>query len=145
MVSKNKFFYGYWIVLSGLVILTLNAGFGFFGFSVFNKPIADDFGWSRGEVTVAFSIFIITAAILSPIVGWLTDKRGPRQVLFLGTIVLSLALFLTPSFRDLEKHNHPHGYNRLYTILLLRSIESKRCHFLHNMMILQLGNLPQGG
>ena len=94
MIIRNKFFYGYWIVLAGMVILTLNAGFAFFGFSVFNKPIADEFGWSRGEVTVAFSIFIITAAILSPIVGWLTDKRGPRQVLFLGTIVLPLALFL---------------------------------------------------
>ena len=94
MIIRNKFFYGYWIVLAGMVTLTLNGGFSFFGFSVFNKPIADEFGWSRGEVTVAFSIFIITAAILSPIVGWLTDKRGPRQVLLLGTIALSLALFL---------------------------------------------------
>ena len=94
MIIQNRFSYGYWIVLAGLVTLTLTAGFAFFGFSVFNKPIADEFGWSRGEVTAAFSIFIITAAILSPIVGWLTDKRGPRQVLFLGTIALSLALFL---------------------------------------------------
>lgn len=94
MIIKNKPFYGYWIVLAGLVTLALTAGFAFFGFSVFNKPIADEFGWSRGEVTAAFFVFIITAAILSPIVGRLTDKHGPRQVLFLGTIVMSLALFL---------------------------------------------------
>ena len=94
MIVKSRFFYGYWIVLAGLIILTLTSGFAFFGFSIFNKPIADEFGWSRGEVTAAFSLFTIIAAVLSPVVGRLTDKRGPHQVLFLGTIVIALALFL---------------------------------------------------
>jgi len=94
MTIKNKFFYGYWIVLAGFVTMTLGSGLGFYGFSVLNKPIGDDFGWSRGVVTAAFSIFIIATAAASPIVGRLTDKRGPRQILFLGTIVMSLALVL---------------------------------------------------
>ena len=94
MIIQKKFFYGYWIVLAGLITLTLTSGFAFFGFSVFNKTIADEFGWSRGEVTAAFSVFMLTVAILSPIVGRLTDRHGPRHVLFLGTTVMSLTLFL---------------------------------------------------
>lgn len=94
MIIRNRFFYGYWIVLVGFVTLTLTSGLIFYGFSVMNNPIADEFGWSRGEVTVAFFAFLMTAAIFSPLVGRLTDKRGPRQVLFLGTLVVSLSLVL---------------------------------------------------
>ena len=78
----------------GFVILTISTGLTFYGFTVLNKPIADDFGWSRGEVTAAFSAFMIAMAIASPIAGRLTDRRGPRQVLLLGTIITSLALVL---------------------------------------------------
>ena len=94
MTIKNRFFYGYWIVLAGFAIMTLSSGLAFYGFSVLNKPIADDLGWSRGEVTAAFFAFMLAMAIVSPIVGQLTDRRGPRQVLFLGIIVMSLALIL---------------------------------------------------
>lgn len=76
------------------LITALNAGLGFYGFSVLNKPIADEFGWSRGEVTAAFFVFLMVVAAGSPIVGRLVDKRGARQLLFFGTIAMSLALFL---------------------------------------------------
>lgn len=94
MTIKNRFFYGYWIVLAGFVTLTLNCGLSFYGFSVLNKPVADQFGWSRGEITLAFFVFMMAMAIFSPIVGRLTDKRGPRQILFLGIIIMTLALVL---------------------------------------------------
>lgn len=94
MTIKNRFFYGYWIVLAGFATLTLSCGLSFYGFTVLNKPIADEFGWSRGEVTAAFFVFMLAMAIVSPIVGQLTDKRGPRQVLLLGTIVMLLGLVL---------------------------------------------------
>jgi len=91
---KNRFFYGYWIVLAGFATLTVSTGLAFYGFSVLNKPIADEFGWSRGEVTAAFFAFMMAMAIVSPLVGQLTDKRGPRQILILGAIVMPLALVL---------------------------------------------------
>jgi MFS family permease len=90
----KRFFYGYWIVLAGFVTLTLSSGLTYYGFSVMNTPVADEFGWSRGEVTLGFMCYGIAMAVISPIVGRLTDKRGPRQVLIIGTIVLSLSLIL---------------------------------------------------
>jgi MFS family permease len=89
-----NFFYGYWIVLVGFISTTLSSGLGFYGFSVLNTSVAGEFGWSRGAVTVAFSVFIISAAAGSPIAGRLTDKHGPRKVLFLGTILMSIGLLL---------------------------------------------------
>ena len=90
----TRFFYGYWIVLAGFVTLTVSSGLTYYGFSVMNAPVADDFGWSRGEVTLGFTCLAVAMAVISPFVGRLTDNRGPRQVLIIGTIVLSLSLIL---------------------------------------------------
>lgn len=90
----TRFFYGYWIVLAGFVTLTLSSGLTYYGFSVMNTPVADKFGWSRGEVTLGFTCLAVAMAVISPFVGRLTDNRGPRQVLIIGTIVLSLSLIL---------------------------------------------------
>ena len=92
--SKNTFFYGYWIIVAGFVASTLMSGFSFYGFSVLNKPIGDEFNWSRSGVTAAFFIYSITFAVVSPLVGRITDRRGPRQVLFVGVLTMSLALIL---------------------------------------------------
>jgi MFS family permease len=86
----TRFFYGYWIVLAGFVTLTLSSGLTYYGFSVMNTPVADKFDWSRGEVTLGFTCLAVAMAVISPFVGRLTDNRGPRQVLIIGTIVLSL-------------------------------------------------------
>jgi len=92
--SNNTFFYGYWIVLAGFIASTFMSGFSFYGFSVLNKPIGDEFGWSRSGVTVAYFFYSITFAVVSPLVGRITDRRGPRQVLFVGVLTMSLALIL---------------------------------------------------
>ena len=89
---KNRFFYGYWVVLAGFVTCALNAGLGFYAFSVLNKTIGDDFDWSRSQVTAAFLIYSITLALASFSAGRLTDKRGPRQVL------------LAPMARNISSH-----------------------------------------
>ncbi len=94
MIIKNKFFYGYWIVLAGFATMALYSGLIFYGFSVLNKPIGDEFGWGRGVVVAAFAIFMFAAAAVSPLVGRLGDRRGPRQVFLFGTIVTLLALVL---------------------------------------------------
>lgn len=90
----TRFFYGYWIVLAGFVTLTLSSGLTYYGFSVMNTSVANEFGWSRGAVTLGFTCFAVAMAVTSPLVGRLTDNRGPRQVLIIGTIVLALSLVL---------------------------------------------------
>jgi MFS family permease len=90
----RKFFYGYWIVAAGFVTLTVANGLAWYGFSVMNAPVADEFGWSRSEVALGFTFLAVAMAVISPFVGRLTDNRGPRQVLIIGTVVLSLSLLL---------------------------------------------------
>jgi MFS family permease len=90
----TKFFYGYWIVAAGFVTLTVSNGLAWYGFSVMNAPVADEFGWSRSQVALGFTFLAVAMAVISPFVGRFTDNRGPRQVLIIGTVVLSLSLLL---------------------------------------------------
>ncbi|MFW6102358.1 MAG: MFS transporter [Chloroflexota bacterium] len=90
----RKFFYGYWIVAAGFVTLTVSNGLAWYGFSVMNTPVAGELGWSRSQVSLGFTFLAVAMAVISPFVGRLTDNRGPRQVLIIGTVVLSLSLLL---------------------------------------------------
>ena len=92
--NKQGVFYGYWIVLAGFITCALYSGFGFYAFSALNKTIGDDFGWTRSEVTVAFLTYSIAIAVASVGAGRLIDRRGPRQVLLIGAVIMALTLLL---------------------------------------------------
>src|SRR5262245_49761528 len=84
-----------WIVL-GAVWVTLAVTFGlFFSFPVFLVPLFEEFGWSRGATAAAFSISSIVQGLLSPVVGVLVDRVGPRRVILSGTAVLGGSCLLS--------------------------------------------------
>lgn len=92
--QKRKIFYGWWIVLASTVICTFGFGIGLYSFGVFFKPMMGEFGWSRALTAAAFSMRRIEGGIVSPIVGWATDKYGPRPVIFVGGVLLGLGFLL---------------------------------------------------
>lgn len=60
--------------------------FNVLGFLI--EPLNTEFGWSRTQVSLGITVFGITAALLAPVFGWLSDRFGVRKV---G--ILSLAAF----------------------------------------------------
>ncbi len=93
-VIKGKIFYGYWVVLAGTLIATLNSGTFVFGFGAFFKPIIEEFGWSRTEMSGAFSITQLEGGIIGPVHGWLVDKFGTRKILVIGVPMFGIGFFL---------------------------------------------------
>src|SRR5437899_479109 len=69
-------------------------------FSLLFPPILDEFGWERGVTAGAFSFGFLVSAALSPFVGRLMDRRGPRVVIELGVGVMALGLLLAPLVRQ---------------------------------------------
>ena len=53
-------------------------------FSLLFPPILDEFGWDRGIAAGAFSFGFFVSALLSPFVGRLMDRKGPRVVIETG-------------------------------------------------------------
>ncbi len=77
-----------WVVLA-VAFLVMASGFALRNsFSVFYPAIVEDFGWSRGNTAIMFSLSILVYGLLSPVVGGLVDRFKPQFVLALGIAVL---------------------------------------------------------
>ena len=64
------------------------------------KPLQDEFGWNRGQISAGITVFGITASLMAPVIGWLADKYGVRRVALwslVGFIVSFAALYFIPA------------------------------------------------
>src|SRR5438876_7295122 len=83
-----------WVVV-GTVWVTLAIASGlYFSFPVFFVALLDEFGWSRGATAAAFSISSVVQGLLSPVVGILVDRLGPRRIMLGGAGLLGAACVL---------------------------------------------------
>ena len=93
LARRLPFFYG-WVVV-GVVFVTMaicvNARTAF---SLLFPPILDEFGWERGVTAGAFSFGFMVSAVLSPLLGRLMDRRGPRFVMEVGVAATAAGLLL---------------------------------------------------
>ncbi|MSQ15364.1 MAG: MFS transporter [Dehalococcoidia bacterium] len=63
--------------------------------AVFMKPMSDDMGWSRSQISLSISIGSIIGAVLAPISGQILDRYGPRVTMSIGQFLYSGSLFST--------------------------------------------------
>jgi MFS family permease len=86
-------YYG-WIIVA-VVFVTMGVGVNArTAFSLLFPPILAEFGWERGVTAGAFSFGFLVSAALSPSLGRLMDRRGPRVVIELGVILIGAGLLL---------------------------------------------------
>ena len=46
--------------------------------SIFNKPLMATYGFSASEVSMAYSLFLLTTCFSSMLAGWLQQRIQPR-------------------------------------------------------------------
>ena len=61
-------------------------------FGIFLTTLTREFGWSRTEVTLAFTLAMITAMIGMPLAGWISDHVGSRRLIILTMISFGVML-----------------------------------------------------
>jgi MFS family permease len=96
---RLPFFYGWVIVAVAFVTTGLGVN-ARTAFSLLFPPILDEFGWERGVTAGAFSFGFVVSAVLSPSLGRLMDRRGPRFVMELGVGLVAAGLLLAPLIRE---------------------------------------------
>src|SRR3989440_3042590 len=70
-------------------------------FTVFLKPIAENFGWDRAQVVSVYSLTWLAGGLMAPLVGRLFDRYGPRTVYSLGLLLLGGAFLVASQARAL--------------------------------------------
>lgn len=94
MSFLRNIFFGWWTVISTGTISGFAHGFNSYGFSVIFKPLAAELDINRAETSIAAGIARLEGGIESPITGWLSDRFGPKWVIFGGTVVAMVGMFL---------------------------------------------------
>jgi len=97
-----RFFYGWWIVVACFGITAYLSGVIVYGFTALIEPLAEEFGWSYMQISIASSLRGIEIGVLAPLVGMLADRFGPRRILFVGGFITGLGLLLFSSIKTLS-------------------------------------------
>jgi len=101
-IRKPDIFYGWWVILVSTIGNTVNFGaIIVFSFGLFILPLQEEFGWTRTQISLAYSLAALLYAPVQPLVGKLIDRFSARRVIlpsivFLGSLLAS-NYFLTPN------------------------------------------------
>jgi MFS transporter, OFA family, oxalate/formate antiporter len=93
-LKSHGIFFG-WIVTFVSLCVTATAFGVLYSFGVFFKAWLQEWSTSRALLSGVFSTSFLTYGVASLVMGWLTDRYGPRKTLAAGGIIMGAGCFLT--------------------------------------------------
>jgi MFS family permease len=96
---RLPFFYGWLLVGGSFVTMAIGVN-ARTAYSLLFPQILDEFGCDRGVTAGAFSFGFLVSAVVTPCVGWLTDRQGPRLVIETGVVLMGTGLLLATLIRE---------------------------------------------
>lgn len=91
--SEARPFYGWAVVAGTFVVLFVGYGIAY-SFAAFFHALRDEFGATRGEVSLVFAITGFLYFSLGAVSGPLADRIGPRRVVLGGVLLIGAGLLL---------------------------------------------------
>lgn len=83
-----------WRIVAAAIVMQLALG-AVYGWSVFVNPLMSQYGWTRSEVSLAFTLAIFFLGVGTIVGGLLQDRKGPRLVATIAGILYGLGYLLT--------------------------------------------------
>jgi MFS family permease len=87
-------FHGWRVVAACFVVAAVAWALGTFGASVYLQAVTAAHGWPIADVAFAITLFYLVSALVQRSVGRGIDRWGPRPVLLLGTLSMTLGVAL---------------------------------------------------
>ena len=91
---QPRIFYGWWIVLVSLIADGMKHGSFNRGFTVFYIPVETELGFSRAMMGLAEGLGRLMGGVQGPLMGYCTDRFGPRIMLAFGGLMSGLGFIL---------------------------------------------------
>jgi MFS family permease len=90
MLATVRVRYG-WVMVTAAALI-MGMGFGAqVTVSVFITPLAAEFGWTRGDISFAYTLAATCAGLSGVLMGYLADRVSTRSLVLLGAAALGLA------------------------------------------------------
>jgi len=93
--ADRKSIFQSWIVVTAGFFLVFILYGTYYSFGVFVKPVSMSLGWSRAITTGVVFVYMVIHGIFSIITGRLTDRYGPRFIIAISALFVSLGYGLS--------------------------------------------------
>lgn len=82
-------FYG-WVVIAACFVTVFTFMASYYTFGVFFKPISGEFGWNRGQTSLAVAINMMTGGLVAILAGRLADRYKPGHIMLVCSLLAGL-------------------------------------------------------
>lgn len=89
----RRLFYGWVIVAAAWLVMFVSAA-AISSFSVFAPELEGEFGWTRGMLSLGFTINAVTMSVFGLAAGMLVDRIGLRRTVIIGAVIGGLGIAL---------------------------------------------------
>lgn len=90
----TNIFYGWWLAGISALVMVVGTVPVFQGMPVWFVVLEKNFGWSRTQLSLAFSLTRVEGTIMGPISGYLIDRLGPRRMVLIGLFTIGVGFVL---------------------------------------------------
>ena len=119
-LAPLKIFYGWRIVAASVGIQTLHACLLLQAFGAYVAVLSEEQGWSKTALSGAAALLSVEGALLGPILGYLSDRVGPRAMVRTGVVLVSLGFVALSQTRTIS---------HFYAAVLLLAVAGSFCGY----------------
>ncbi|MGE3984946.1 MAG: MFS transporter [Dehalococcoidia bacterium] len=101
LTGKRQIYYGWRVLLVGTIAMALGSGLSMSSFGLYVHPLEDEFGWNRADVSVAYSVAILTGGLVGPFIGHWVDAHGARLCIVVGGCLAACSYILLAMTQEL--------------------------------------------
>jgi len=86
---RARYFYGWNIVGATFIMALFSFGLGFYGLTVYVATLQRVHGWSASAVSAPVTVYYVTGALLTMVIGDVYEQLGPRAVVAAGAVAMA--------------------------------------------------------
>ena len=91
---NKPIFYGWWICITALIVNAILSAPSFGAAGLWIDALENEYGWTRTQLAIAFSLGQLEGTISSPFVGYLIDKIGGKKTALIGAFIAIIGFLL---------------------------------------------------
>ena len=95
--ETRKWFVFNSVFFTGALIIGINT----YSFGLFIEPLEKDFGWTREQISLGFSVSFMSS-LIAPIIGKFVDIKGSKIFLVLSLFLIAIGFLLRPLMTNLN-------------------------------------------
>ena len=86
--ARTELVAGWPVIVASMAGLYIGATITF-SIGAFIAPLEQEFGWTRAQITIGVMVITFTGAIISPAIGMIVDRLGPRRLGVPGSLIFA--------------------------------------------------------